>query len=95
MSISLNTQCLHLKTIQCLKTCHDHFSFFLSRYSLEIDEQHDIVMEEFNTGWAARAASNPNDEIIKSGVNPDDIRKWNVLQNLQDRNETLFYKYDN
>ena len=29
-----------------------------------------------------------------SGVNPDDIRKWNVLQNLQDRNETLFYKYD-
>ena len=68
------------------------FYFFLSQYSLEIDEQHDIVMEEFNTGWAARAASNPNDEIIKSGVNPDDIRKWNVLQNLQDRNETLFYK---
>ena len=59
---------------------------------LEINEQHEIVMQEFNTGWAARAASNPNDEIIKSGVNPDDIRKWNVLQNLQDRNETLFYK---
>ena len=61
-------------------------------YRLEINEQHEIVMQEFNTGWAARAASNPNDEIIKSGVNPDDIRKWNVLQNLQDRNETLFYK---
>ena len=59
---------------------------------LEIETQHEIVMQEFNTGWAARAASNPNDEIIKSGVNPDDIRKWNVLQNLQDRNETLFYK---
>jgi len=60
--------------------------------TLQINEQHEIVMQEFNTGWAARAASNPNDEIIKSGVNPDDIRKWNVLQNLQDRNETLFYK---
>ena len=59
---------------------------------LDIEEQHDVVMTEFNTGWAARAASDPNDEIIKSGVNPDDIRKWNVLQNLQDRNETLFYK---
>ena len=49
-------------------------------------------MTEFNTGWAARAASDPSDEIIKSGVDPDDIRKWTVLQNLQDRNETLFYK---
>jgi len=60
--------------------------------TLDIDEQHDIVMQEFNTGWAARAASDPNDEIINSGVKPDDIRKWNVLQNLQDRNETLFYR---
>ena len=68
-------------------------NFIVYSYSrLEINEQHEIVMQEFNTGWAARAASNPNDEIIKSGVNPDDIRKWNVLQNLQDRNETLFYK---
>ena len=40
-----------------------------------------------------RAAADPNDEIIKSGVNPDDIRRWNVLQQLQDRNETLFYKW--
>ena len=48
-------------------------------------------MEEYNSGWAARAAQNPEDEILKSGVKPDDIRKWNVLQGLQDRNETLFY----
>ena len=72
---------------QSLETSKD-----FNLYRLEIETQHEIVMQEFNTGWAARAASNPNDEIIKSGVNPDDIRKWNVLQNLQDRNETLFYK---
>ena len=34
----------------------------------------------------------PEDEIIKSGVKPDNIRKWKVLQSLQDRNETLFYR---
>ena len=34
----------------------------------------------------------PDDEIIKSGVNPDNIRKWKVLQSVQDRNETLFYR---
>ena len=37
-------------------------------YRLEIETQHEIVMQEFNTGWAARAASNPNDEIIKSEI---------------------------
>jgi len=60
--------------------------------TLDIDEQKSVIMNEYGTGWAARAAADPNDEIIKSGVNPDDIRRWNVLQQLQDRNETLFYK---
>ncbi len=27
-------------------------------------------MQEYNTGWAQRAAQNPNDEILKSGVKP-------------------------
>ncbi|XP_023345940.1 NAD-dependent malic enzyme 62 kDa isoform, mitochondrial [Eurytemora carolleeae] len=58
---------------------------------LLIDEQKGIIMEEYWEGLAARAAQDPSDEIMKSGVKPDDIRKWQVLQYLQDRNETLFY----
>jgi hypothetical protein len=33
-----------------------------------------------------------NVKLSISGVNPDNIRQWNVLQGIQDRNETLFYK---
>ena len=50
-------------------------------------------MAEYREGWAARAEKEPEDEIIKSGVKPDNIRKWKVLQSLQDRNETLFYRW--
>ncbi len=57
-----------------------------------IEEQQEVAMEEYRQGWAARAAQEPEDEIIASGVSPDNIRKWTVLQNLQDRNETLFYR---
>jgi len=56
-----------------------------------LQEQTNIIMDEFEKGWAARAAQDPEDEIIKSGVNPDFIRKWKVLQSVQDRNETLYY----
>ena len=55
-------------------------------------EQANIIFEEYRMGWDARAEQEPDDEIIRSGVDPDDIRKWKVLQSLQDRNETLFYK---
>jgi len=59
---------------------------------MDIDAQEENILAEYESGWAARAARDPDDEILKSGVKPDDIRKWNVLQGLQDRNETLFYK---
>ena len=77
-------------------------------FSLNQVEQADVIMAEYREGWAARAEKvniccvllkrdqetfqEPDDEIIKSGVKPDNIRKWKVLQSLQDRNETLFYR---
>lgn len=60
--------------------------------TLEMDEQEEYIMAEYLQGWAARAEQEPDDEIISSGVNPDNIRKWKVLQSVQDRNETLFYR---
>jgi len=60
--------------------------------TLDMEEQMDVLMAEYLQGWAARAEQEPDDEIIKSGVNPDNIRKWKVLQSVQDRNETLFYR---
>ena len=35
-------------------------------------------MDEYNKGWAVRAEQEPDDEIIRSGVSPDNIRKWKV-----------------
>ena len=31
-------------------------------------------MAEYRQGWTTRAAEEPDDEIIKIGVNPDNIR---------------------
>ena len=62
--------------------------------TLDQAEQGEVIMAEYREGWAARAEKEPDDEIIKSGVKPDNIRKWKVLQSLQDRNETLFYRWD-
>lgn len=59
---------------------------------MDVEDQEANVMREFNQGWAMRAAQEPEDEIINSGVNPDDIRKWNVLQGVHDRNQTLYYR---
>jgi len=59
---------------------------------LDVEDQEANIMREFNQGWAVRAAQEPEDEIINSGVNPDDIRKWTVLQGVHDRNQTLYYR---
>jgi len=59
---------------------------------LNIEKQEQVIMDEYNKGWAVRAEQEPDDEIIRSGVSPDNIRKWKVLQSVHDRNEILFYR---
>ena len=46
---------------------------------MDVKDQEANIMREFHQGWAARAAQEPEDEIIKSGVNPDNIR-YNVMK---------------
>ena len=59
-----------------LKRCR-HFSmqvfkiyilYFVSRLSIE--EQSDVIMEEYHTGWAARAAQELDEQILSSGIEP-------------------------
>lgn len=59
---------------------------------LTVEEQSRIILEEYDKGLNVLLAQEPDEKIIKSGVSAEDIRKWKVLQSLQDRNETLFYK---
>ena len=47
-------------------------------------------MKEYNTGWAARAAQDPNDEILKSGVNP--VSLHSVLQSVTQSQTVFEYK---
>ena len=44
------------------------FIFFVSRLSIE--EQSDVIMEEYNTGWAVRAAQELDEQILSSGIDP-------------------------
>ena len=37
---------------------------------MDIDAQEENILAEYKSGWAARAARDPDDEILKSGVKP-------------------------
>ena len=37
---------------------------------MDIDAQEENILAEYESGWAARAARDPDDEILKSGVKP-------------------------
>eukprot|EP00953_Heterococcus_sp_UTEX-ZZ885_P011727 6785-Heterococcus_DN1.PRE.2 len=50
------------------------------------------VLAEFRQGICDRAAKDPDDEMIRAGLTPDNIRKWRFLSGIQDWNETLFYR---
>ena len=51
-------------------------------FRLNIEKQEQVIMDEYNKGWAVRAEQEPDDEIIKSGVSPDNIRKWKVSRSV-------------
>ena len=46
----------------------DLYFFIVSRLSIE--EQSDVIMEEYHTGWAARAAQELDEQILSSGIEP-------------------------
>ena len=58
---------------------------------LTMDQQAELYQQEYQLGFMEMASRDPDDETLKSGVTPQMIRKMKVLQNLQDRDETLFY----
>lgn len=58
---------------------------------LSMDQQAELYMQEFKMGLMEMAASSPDDDTLKSGVTATMVRKWKVLQNLHDNDETLFY----
>ena len=58
---------------------------------LTMEQQAELVFEEYEHGLMELASKNPDPEAIKSGITPQMIRKWRVLNGLQDRDESLFY----
>lgn len=58
---------------------------------LTMNQQVNLIMEEFEHGIATMAEMNKNDEVIKSGVTPQMIRKWKLLDSIYNRDETLYY----
>ena len=40
------------------------------------------MMDEYKSGWAARAANEPNDEIIKSGKLPRFVSNFNFVSSV-------------
>ena len=55
---------------------------------LTMEQQIERCMERYSYGHDYIS----HEEELSGGIRHDDLRKWHVLQELQDRNETLFYR---
>lgn len=53
-----------------------------------LEEQLDRLMERYHhgTSWVLN-----EEDVSETDITEDHLRKWQVLQEVQDRNETLFY----
>eukprot|EP00927_Polykrikos_kofoidii_P071530 TRINITY_DN67792_c0_g1_i1.p1 TRINITY_DN67792_c0_g1~~TRINITY_DN67792_c0_g1_i1.p1 ORF type:complete len:654 (+),score=91.54 TRINITY_DN67792_c0_g1_i1:95-1963(+) len=56
------------------------------------EKQVERIMREFNEGFAEQWMREPVEVVTRSGVTPEMVRQFDVLQTLQNRNETLFYR---
>jgi len=56
-------------------------------------EQELIVLDELHHSWSERKDEMiESDEVVKSGIQKEDVRRKEVLTGLHERNETLYYK---
>ncbi|CAM9116094.1 unnamed protein product [Chrysoparadoxa australica] len=69
-----------------------HLRGLLPPRMVHMDHQVNKMMAEFREGVWDQAARDPNDEMVQAGLEADNIRKWRFLSELQDYNETLFYR---
>jgi len=56
------------------------------------EKQVERIMNEYEESFPEQRKHESAEVIAKSGVTPEMIRKFNTLQALQNRNETLFYR---
>lgn len=69
-----------------------HLRGLLPHKYVSLEEQVTKTLDEFREGMWDQAARDPGDEMIKAGLTPDNIRKWRFLSDIQENNETLFYR---
>jgi len=59
---------------------------------IPFEKQVERLLQEYHEGFRERRMHDPPDEVRKSGVTPEMVRKYGVLSTLHHRNETLYYK---
>ena len=58
---------------------------------MTLEDQTNLIMNEYKYGIVAMSEQDPDDEVMKSGVTPIMIRQWKLLDDVYNRDETLYY----